>query len=354
MRFIGTCRTALGLFVGLVLALGPVQLVAAPVSNTASGSIDGVPSNATVTLDRVGGVASLVLAEIAPNEVPTSSTANRFTYHLLPTIGPGDSGFERVEITAPAGYANLAVPSVAVGGVNLASSCPTPGSGQFCATVAGAVLTVVLGDKVVTTQTEIRIDCDADAPNVPGSADFTSVVADGLISQATLPGDADQDPSDANSITVEVLQTQGLVLQLVKSANKQDVLVGEVVTYSVVIRNTADFDVLQVTLQDRIPANFKYLSGSARLDGAPIPDPTGNRTLVFDIGTVPAFLDGNGNGTADPGEPGYLVLTYQLVVGSGATPGRYPNTVVGKDFCEICVISNVAGAAVDVTIDPLF
>ena len=87
----------------------------------------------------------------------------------------------------------------------------------------------------------------------------------------------------------------------------------------------------------------------ARLNGAPISNPTGNRPLVFDIGTVPALVDGNGNGTADPGEPGYMELIYQLVIGSGATPGKYRNTAIAKDFCPTCTVSNTRNPMVAVS-----
>ncbi|MGW8265439.1 MAG: hypothetical protein ACWGSQ_03675, partial [Longimicrobiales bacterium] len=47
--------------------------------------------------------------------------------------------------------------------------------------------------------------------------------------------------------------------------------------------------------EDLIPAGFKYVEGSARLDGAPIDDPSGHRPLSFTIGLLPALVDSNGN-----------------------------------------------------------
>ena len=211
-------------FAPLVLLLGSSQIFAAPIGNTATGSTDGNPLNATVSLNRVGGVASQVLAEITPNEVQVNTPGNPLTYSILPTIDPGDTGIERVEITTPAGYTNVTITSVSVGGTTLIANCPTPGAGQYCATGAGSSMTVLLGDKVTTTLTEIRIDCVADAPPLPGSADFTSTVADGPVSMPTIVGDANGNPADANSITVEVLQTQGLVLQLAKVSGKSQAL----------------------------------------------------------------------------------------------------------------------------------
>lgn len=111
---------------------------------------------------------------------------------------------------------------------------------------------------------------------------------------------------------------------------------------------------VQVRVADDIPPNFKYLKGSARLDGITIPDPSGHKILIFDIGNVPALVDSNGNGVADPGEQGYMKLSYKLIVGSGATPGDYVNTAAAIDVCDVCYISNPVEAQVTVTLDPLF
>lgn len=347
-----TRKAAALLLVLLSGAGGPLE--AAAVSNSASGSIGGQPLDpaaASVTLDRVGGVASAATAEISPNGVLTGSAAAAFVYDLRPTIGPSDLGVTRVEIAVPAGYTGVLVTSVAVGGAALLPFCPAPGGGQYCATAAPNLSTVVLGDRVGVSLTPIRIGFSASTPATPGSADFTSVVADGGSTLAAAAGDADGDPADANSISVAVRQTQGDVLRLDKRANKRDAYMGEVVTYTIAIRNTSATDVVQVRIEDTIPPNFKYVRGSARLDGGPLADPGGVRPLVFDVGTVPALVDANGNGRTDPGEPGFKSLVYQLVIGSGARPGGYTNTAVAEDLCAGCEISNRASASVEVRID---
>lgn len=148
--------------------------------------------------------------------------------------------------------------------------------------------------------------------------------------------------------------TQGQVLEITKTANKKEAVVGDVVTYLIEIKNRTDKDVIMVKIDDMIPPNFKYLKGSARLNGQKLPDPAGNRTLTFDVGTVPALSDKNGNGKADKGEAGYFTLSYQLIIGSGATPRDYINTAFAKDVCDQCYISNTDDAKVTVTLDPIF
>lgn len=100
---------------------------------------------------------------------------------------------------------------------------------------------------------------------------------------------------------------------------------------------------MNLTLEDLIPAGFKYVEGSARLDGEKIEDPSGNRPLLF------KNIDLDKSGT----EKGERKLSYFLVVGSGVTQGEYTNTAVAKNSVNR-VASNVSQATVEITSDPLF
>src|SRR5207247_6406291 len=119
-------------------------------------------------------------------------------------------------------------------------------------------------------------------------------------------------------------------------------------------RNPTANAVVNVDIEDQSPPDFKYLKGTATLGGARSADPAGSGPLTFDVGTLPAFVDGNSNNQVDPGEPGYLALRYQLVVGSGAAPAYYRNTAYARDACQACALSNVGEAGVRVRVDELF
>lgn len=198
----------------------------------------------------------------------------------------------------------------------------------------------------------------ADSIVQPGGLTSGSGQAVGLISSnsvgiATITA---TDTTDTISISTQrqVYFTQGRVLKLTKRANKDEAEVGDVVTYQISIANTETKDIVSVNLNDTIPPNFKYLKGSTRFNGSKVADPAGNRPLRFNIGTLPAMVDTNGNGEADSGEAGYMEISYQLIIGSGATPGDYTNSVVAVDSCDRCYISNVEEEKVSVTFDPLF
>ncbi len=192
----------------------------------------------------------------------------------------------------------------------------------------------------------------------PSGVTDANGIARGTISSSTLGESTITVINTTDGITLQatptVYFTQGLALTLTKVANKQDVTVGDLVTYTIEVKNTTNTDIQQVRLEDVIPDNFKYRAGSTLLNGAPASDPAGNRTLTFTLGTVPALVDTNGNGEADPGEIGYITYDYQLIVGSGAMPGKYTNTAVAKDVCDRCAVSSDVTASVSVVLDPLF
>jgi uncharacterized repeat protein (TIGR01451 family) len=135
------------------------------------------------------------------------------------------------------------------------------------------------------------------------------------------------------------MDPNNLLLKVKKDANKKEVVVGDVVTYTVTIQNESGSDVTSVYLEDKIPPGFKYISGRTILDNVRISEPTGERPLTFNIGVIPA-------GTTK-------TLKYQLVVGSGVTFGNYENTAFAK-YLDGTVISNRATETVKVTPEPLF
>ena len=152
----------------------------------------------------------------------------------------------------------------------------------------------------------------------------------------------------------DVLFALGDVLQLTKSVGSDTAAIGDVVTYTIEIQNTTTSLISSVRIVDAAAPVLAYAEGTARLDGVAIADPVTGPPIVFDIGDLPALGDTNGNGIADPGESGYRMLTYSMIVGSGARVGSYPNTAVAESLCDGCAISQPATAELEITADPLF
>ena len=428
-----------------------------------AGDADSTPTNSNsldVNITPPGNAVTSIIAEVTPSTAGNNTAATPFSLHLLPTISPSDSGFNRTTITLPSGYANFNVTSAIVDGAPLIAGtlCPTISAGEYCSSIAGQIITIDFGTPIATSLSTTRIDFTSDTPSTTGTAAIAYSIDDtstgSVPPQSGLAGDADSNPTNSNNLNITLVAvdatlstvtidpemiiadgiatgtvtvtlrnsngqpvsgksiqistdrgaadtivqpigvtnangvaqgtissstlgtttltitnttdgitltstpqahfTQGQVLTLTKSANKTNVVVGDLVTYTIEVRNATNNAVQQVRIEDLTPDNFKYRSGSTLLNNVPAADPSGNRTRTFNLGTVPALIDSNGNGEADPGEIGYVKYSYQLIVGSGALPGSYINTAIAKDVCDTCTISNSSTAEVNVALDPLF
>ena len=203
------------------MALGAILLLAtafictlptAPayaLQNSATGTANGAAldiGSATVTLRLVGvNAVTSAIAEISPSTVSTNNAGVRFSYDILPTINPADAGIGSIAITAPSGYSNLATTMVLAGGVPLSPNCAAPGAGTYCSTVSGQTISITLGSRVTNNQTTIRIIFSADTPLTTGKGDFTSMVGNALPNLNTTPGNADGNPGNGNTLTVQVV-----------------------------------------------------------------------------------------------------------------------------------------------------
>jgi uncharacterized repeat protein (TIGR01451 family) len=134
---------------------------------------------------------------------------------------------------------------------------------------------------------------------------------------------------------------------LTKKANKQQVTIGDIVTYQINITNKGPdpTDATRTTtIYDRIPFGFKYVRGSTLLNGVKQADPAGAATLAFDVGD---FIVGETK-----------ILTYQLVVGSGVVFGKYENKAYAVYYYNVPPVvegrSNTARESVMVIPDPIF
>ena len=157
------------------------------------------------------------VAEISPNDVITSSTANSFSYDIQATIGVGDTGVNKVAITVPGSFTVPASPvtDVLVGGVSV-------GPAGYTDNTVGNDISVDLTTKVIA-DTRITVLFNADAPITqdPTGVNFISTVDDsatGDSAQSTTMGDGDGDVADNDSWTVTT--TDGGFAVLLVAVNK--------------------------------------------------------------------------------------------------------------------------------------
>ncbi len=147
---------------------------------------------------------------------------------------------------------------------------------------------------------------------------------------------------------------RGEVLQLTKTVSPDRASIGDIVTYTIEIQNTTVNTVGNVRISDTPAPVLAYVAGTAKLDGVAIADPALSSPTFFDIGDVLPLADANGNGVADPGESGYSVLTYSMIVGAGARAGDYTNLALAVDVCDACAVSAPVTADLEIGADPVF
>jgi len=168
-----------------------------------------------------------------------------------------------------------------------------------------------------------RIICPGDAAcaGQPGSKGETFTISGVAIQM--------DHPMDSNA---------GL-LQVTKEANKEEASIGDIITYTVEIKNETSAEVTGVYVTDRIPAGFKYIAGKTILDNQKVQDPEGTRPITFNIGAVSAGQT--------------KTLKYQLVIGAGVSFGKYENSAWAR-YSDGTIISNIAREEVKIIPEPLF
>ncbi len=150
---------------------------------------------------------------------------------------------------------------------------------------------------------------------------------------------ADGDPDIINNhIPIDPDLAKGLSLS--KSADQNSVSIGDFVTYTIKVENKMSVEMGPFTIEDILPIGFKYMEGTARLDGE----------KISTEGVRPIYWQGL---SLDAGEA--LEIKYTLVVGTGLNVGE---SAVNKartvhDITEL-MISNQVEAVVEVRGEPLF
>ncbi len=142
-----------------------------------------------------------------------------------------------------------------------------------------------------------------------------------------------------NQIPIEGLPTTG-ALRVTKSSSKTQVSRGELVPYTITVRNNVDLLHTSVSIVDALPPGFKYRTGSATIDGKRIEPTLAGRTLTWSGLTV-------GRGQT-------RTLKLLLVVGTGVGQAKYTNQAWTSDSRTGAVTSNIGKATVRVVADPTF
>ena len=129
-------------------------------------------------------------------------------------------------------------------------------------------------------------------------------------------------------------------LVITKTSAKRTSNVGDLVPYTIVVRNTQNIARNAVDIVDLMPAGFKYVTNTGRVGAVAVTPAINGRELNWQNLNLPA------NGS--------LTISLVLTVGSGVNDGDYVNIATGRDALSGRVVSNQGQATVRVTPGPLF
>jgi uncharacterized repeat protein (TIGR01451 family) len=220
---------------------------------------------------------------------------------------PGVSGIIPPQSTAAT--AAFDVPSC-IGAIDDA----VPATAQHCEATASEVQPPASAAPG-TAETSYHLHLLFDSSSVPGSSQ---------IYNNHIPLDLDLDESVAVTKTTPLL----------------DVTRGQLVPYIITLRNGVAVNLTGVTLVDRFPAGFRYVEGSARLDGVPREPEIAGRELSWTGLTV----------TPDRQHE----LRLLLAVGSGVGEGEFMNRAQAISAVTGGPLSTEAQATVRIVPDPAF
>jgi uncharacterized repeat protein (TIGR01451 family) len=127
---------------------------------------------------------------------------------------------------------------------------------------------------------------------------------------------------------------------ITKTSSLPIVTRGSLVPYTITVTNVYGSPLYDISIIDRFPPGFKYVSGSARLDGTPTEPQINGMELVWNN----IELQVNQKYT----------LRLLLVVGSGVSEGEYINRATVVNTVTGGAVSGEATATVEVVPDPTF
>ena len=273
-------------------------------------TIHGPPGFNPAT-DLVGG---------APNATQTTGTTGEYKYLLWPTA---PAGVYTITVTPPPGYLPIGSgtnpPCIATLHVGAAA----PGSAY--AYVNASNTPVALGAKPVNPNA-----CPTDSTQLPAAPGqyYTHFYLDGT-SVDVLNNHISLDPIPlANALIVA------------KSTPKTDVIIGELVPYTITVKNAKTYAQSNAAIVDQLPPGFKYRTGSAKIDGVAVEPVASGRDLTWPAMPVAAGQT--------------ITLKLLMTVGSGVGEAEFVNQAWTVNTVAHVVTSTVATATVRVTPDPTF
>ena len=269
---------------------------------------------AVVTISGPG----LTGADVLGGSLEMTTGTDGFYQFLLLSTAP--AGSYKLTVTAPAGY--LQNPSALIPACN--TVLPVSSNGD----------PALVQDGNLAPQESVTPH-DANACSIGSSV---GVPTTQYYFEFNYSPGANKDSVINNHIPLDPILGGAIVMT--KTTPKVNVTRGELVPYTLTARNTLSSVLTNIAIEDQLPPGFKYIKGSAQIDGVLVEPLLEGRRLRFPERTL------NGGQT--------LIIKMLLVVGSGVGFNEYVNQTWALNMLANARVSNVASASVRVVADPTF
>ena len=130
------------------------------------------------------------------------------------------------------------------------------------------------------------------------------------------------------------------IVAITKTTPMVNVTRGQMVPYTITVKNAWPFPLTDVNVVDRYPVGFKYIEGSARFDDQPLEPTVSGGQLVWQNLTLAA--------------EGEHTIKLLLAPGAGVTEGKFTNYALVQHNVTGQALSGQASATVRIVPDPTF
>jgi len=182
---------------------------------------------------------------------------------------------------------------------------------------------------------EVLSDTGVPPQSVPPRSDGTRYYLHLLLDDGLVPGH-----SQVFNNPIPIDPTLDGAVSITKICSKVNVTRGDLVPYTITISNIYSAPLYDIGILDLVPAGFKYVAGSARLDDVPTEPDANGRELLWD--------------GIELGVNEEHTLRLLLVVGAGVSEGKFVNRAQAVNTEMDTAVSEEATATVLVVPNPDF
>jgi uncharacterized repeat protein (TIGR01451 family) len=262
---------------------------------------------------------------VQQNQVTAANGFYKFDLNFSDASCPAGGGY-LIEVTPPGtGYMNM--PSQVIP--------PATNSGTAPFDVPACPGSTDDAVPATTEYCEIVAYAGVPPPSIPPRTAGTTYHLHLLLSDGTVPG---QSQVFNNAVPIDP-ELNGAVA-ITKTSSLTNVVRGALVPYTITVTNVYSAPLSDISIVDYLPAGFKYVSGSARLDGNHAEPQINGLELVW--------------GGLDLQVNQKRTLRFLLVVSSGVSEGEYVNKALVLNTATGGAVSGEATATVMVVPDPDF